>query len=410
MDNTLIYFISRPIVPPADALQTALPSLEVSSFLATIFATGLDDIIRRTPRVTLLMPHNSAFERLGMLVSAHLLAASSKSDLEKVIKHHAIKGVAYAETLQDGSKHQFPTMEGSDVHVERRTSNGSILISASGGWAHMQSELYPNDMLTQTGVIHQIKDILIPHSVDLTIGKLVRAAKGSTMATMLAKAGLDFILNGTAPPENSSWAEMGISGTGWTLLCPTDDAFKQIDLTELYADEERLRDIVTQHLIPPQTPSRTPTDFVEDGYPATVDVVNNNSPLSMEDAATYTTLHTRSALYADVVFRDLGEGGTVVGVKGARGAQGRRDWARVVSWGRATKGGGTGGVVQIDRLLVPYLPQWWIMYGAPLSVGAIGIVLIFIFFYGVRRVWRWDTTEATYEPAGGFTHDDSDDS
>lgn len=357
------------------------------------------------------MPHNSAFQRLGMLVSTHLLAASSKPDLEKVIKHHALVGVEYAETIQDKSQHQFATLEGSAVHVDRRTANGSILISASGGWPHMQSELYPRDMLTQTGVIHELSDILIPHSVDLTIGKLIRAAKGTTMTTMLVKAGLDFILNGTEPPESSPWADMGISGTGWTLLCPTDDAFKQINLTELYADEERLRAIVTQHLIPAQTPSKTPADFAANGFLRMEDVVNNNSPLSMEDAATYTTLHTRDAIYGDIVFRDLGdEQGTVVGVKGARGAQGRRDWAHVVSWGRATKGGGVGGVVQIDRLLVPYEPQWWIEYGPPLAVGVIGVVLICLFFLGVRMIWRRDTTEATYEPAGGFGHDDSDDS
>ncbi|OBZ78881.1 Periostin [Grifola frondosa] len=404
INNTLIYFVSRALVPPADALQTALPTLELSSFLAAIFSTNLADTLKTTPRTTLLMPPNSAFKRLGMLVSEHLLAPSSKPDLERVIRHHALVGVEYGASLQNGSQRTFGTLEGSDVHVDRRSEDGKVLMSASGGWAQMQTVLQPRNMLTQTGVIHEVSDIMIPRSVDLTVGKLVKAAKGSTMATMMTKAGLDWILNGTAPPEYSPWAEMGLSGSGWTLLCPTDDAFKKVNLTDLYANQERMREIVSQHLIPT-------ADVLVSVSVDAQDVLNNNRPLSLNDGATYTTLHAADSVYGDVIFRVLdGEEGTVVGVKGARGHDGRHDWAHVVSWGRSTTGGGTGGVVQIDRLLIPYSPSWWVAYGAPAGVAAGGVVLICLFFLGVRAVWRRDTTEATYEPVGGFGHDDSDDS
>ncbi|EMD42143.1 hypothetical protein CERSUDRAFT_147722 [Gelatoporia subvermispora B] len=371
VDNTIIYFVSRPLVPPADPLQTALPSLEFSSFLAAIFSSTLADVLKTSPRTTLLLPPNDAFQRLGMLVSAHLLGASSKPDLERVILHHALNGVSYASELQNGSARTFPTLEGSDVHLERKSpeDGGILLLSPSGGWADMHSALSPRDMLTSTGVIHEVSDIMIPRSVDLTVGKLVRAAKGSTMATMMTKAGLDWILNGTAPPEGSPWAEIGLSGTGWTLLCPTDDAFKQINLTALYADQTRLREIVSQHLIPSQASAGS-------GFaPHPLDVLNNNRPIVVDDSATYTTLHTVAdeSAYGDIIFRTLDHGtdgeSTVVGIRGARGRNGQRDWARVLSWGRATTGRGTGGVVQIDRLLTPYYPPWWLEYGAPVGVG-----------------------------------------
>jgi len=405
INNTLIYFISRPLVPPADALQTALPELELSSFLAAIFSTSLAERLKTTSRTTLLLPPNSAFKRLGMLVSAHLLAASSRSDLERVIEHHALQGVEYGSNLVNGSQRTFATLEGSDVHAQR-APNGTVILSASGGWAGMQAALVPRDMLTQTGVIHEVSDIMIPRSVQLTIGKLVKAAKGTTMATMMTKAGLDWVLNGTAPPADSPWAEHGLSGSGWTLLCPTDDAFKQVNLTALYADEDRLRAIVSQHLIPsPESSSKSPD---------LQDVLNNNRPLGMDDSAAYPTLQTRSedSFYGDIVFRMLegDETGTIVGVDGAHGDRGRRDWARVLSWGRATAGGGTGGVVQIDRLLVPYYPPWYVQYGAPSVVGVVGVILIGVFFLGVRAIWRRDTTEATYEPIGGFVQEDGEDS
>ncbi|THH34154.1 hypothetical protein EUX98_g173 [Antrodiella citrinella] len=409
INNTLIYFISRPLTPPEDVLTTALPSLDLSVFLAAVFATNLADKLKYTPQTSLLIPHNEAFKRLGLLVSSHLLAASSKPDLEKVIQHHVLDSVVYAQELRSGSRRTFSTLEGSDIQLERKDAgNGSLLLTASGGWVDMHSELHTKDTLTKTGVIHEVSDLMIPRSVDLTVGKLVKAAKGSTMTTMVVKAGLDWILNGTAPPDGSRWADMGLGETGWTLLCPTDDAFKNIKLTELYADQERLRDIVTQHLIPLQTPKKDGP--VKDVF----DNVINNRPLVFDDDATYGTLLSASnsfddiSSYADVVFRSEADGATLVGIKGARGDNGKWDWAHVVAWGRSTTGGGTGGVIQIDHLLMPYYPSWWNAYGAPLGVGAVGICLIGLFFYAVRLVWRRDTTEATYEPVGGFGQQDEE--
>lgn len=399
----MIYFVSRTLAPPVDALQTALPSLHLSTFLASVFSTGLADTLKYTPRTTMLIPHNSAFEGLGMLVSSHLLAASSKPDLERVIKHHALVGVEYAQNIQDGSQRTFATLEGSDVQLEHmHPENGTLRLTASGGWADMHSVLYPNNTLTETGVIHEVSDIMIPRSVNLTIGKLVRAAKATTMATMVVKAGFDWVLNGTAPPEGSRWAGKGYIAGGWTLLCPTDDAFKSFNLTKLYADTKQLEGIVSQHLIPMQPPSKGLDIF---------DNMIHNRPLILDDSSTYKTLRS-SPEFADsgeIVFRKLeGSDDTMVGIKGARGSKGKQDWARVMAWGRSTTGGGTGGVIQIDYLLVPYTPTLWVQYGPPGGVFVTGLFLMGLFFYAVRIVWRRDTTEATFEPVGGFIPGDDD--
>ncbi|KAG6836375.1 hypothetical protein H0H93_008675 [Arthromyces matolae] len=399
VNNTFIYFISRPIVPPVDPLQTALPSLELSSFLAAIFSTSQADILRKSPHVSLLIPHNSAFERLGLLVSGHLLSTSAKPDLEKVLLHHALTTIEYAQSLNNGSQHTFATLEGSDIRFEK-TKNGSLYVSPSGGWTEMQSELYTKDLLTNTGVVHELSDILIPRSVNLTIGKLVKAAQGSTMASIAIKAGFEWVLNGTAPPKGSPWGGEGLLGTGWTLLCPTDNAFKDMNLTQLFSDLDALRAIVAQHLIPN---SNQPSD--ESSYD--IDALYNNQPLPFENLPTYNTLLSSTSAYGDLVFRwrdDLNSKGYIVGIKGARGTDGSADWARVLSWGRSTTA--RGGVIQIDRLLQPYYPPWWMSYGAPTGVGVVGCMLICLFFYGVRVIWRRDTTEATYEPIGGFGQDD----
>ncbi|TFK77248.1 carnitine/acyl carnitine carrier [Pluteus cervinus] len=403
VDDTLVYFVSRPLAPPADPLQVALPFLDLSAFLAAVFSTSQADILRTTPRVTLLIPHNSAFTRLGLLVSAHLLSPNAQPDLEKVLLHHAIDDVEYASSLKSKAQRTFPTLEGSDIQVEH-LSNGTVYASPSGGWERMKTQLYLQDHLTKTGVVHELSDILIPRSVNLTIGKLVKAAKGSTMATMVNKAGLDWVLDGSKPPEGDSFAGDKYDGVSWTLLCPPDDAFKEFNLTQLYADVDYLKAIVMQHLI--LTRSRP-----KDAIGPSSDPLNNNKPISLDPSITYATLRSPASSYGDVVFRRLEESteAFVVGIKGARGTNGQTDWARVLAWGRTTTGGGNGGVIQIDRLLLPYQPSWWIEYGGPTIVGAIGVILICAFFYGVRIIWLRDTMEATYEPLGGFGRDDLDD-
>ncbi|VDC01863.1 unnamed protein product [Peniophora sp. CBMAI 1063] len=390
--SALIYFISRPIIPPADSLAVALPSLDLSAFLAAVFSADLQDVLKTSVRSTLLIPHNDAFKRLGALVSSRLLSTAGKADLKNTILHHTLEGVFYANDLANGSTRTFGTLEGSDVSLTR-ASNGSLSLAGSGGWRGMSSDVWLQNTLSRTGVVHELSDILLPRTVNFTVGKLVKAATGTTMANLITRAGMDWVLNGTAPPEDSKWA--GIRGTGWTLLCPNDDAFKNVNLTALYADSDALEAIVAQHLI------KTP--------PPTNDMPHDDRPLPLEDKEVHATLLSPDHEYGDVVFR-TDNGQLLVGIQNARGTGARDDWARVIAWGRATTGpgGGSGGVVQIDRLLMPYSAPWWWAYGAPAAVGVLGIVIIAGFFALVRLVWRRDTTEATYEPVGGFIQDEDD--
>lgn len=434
-------------MPPSDPISTALPSLDLSNFLAALLSSSQADIIRTTPRTSLLIPYNTAFKRLGLLVSAHLLSSSSKQDLEKVILHHTLSDVEYSSNLVNGSQQTFKTLEGSDIKVER-LENGAIHVSPSGGWPGMKSRLVPRDTLTQTGVIHELSDILLPRSVNITIGKLMKAAQASTMTSMFNRAGFEWILNGTAPPDDWSWPDDERSPSGgiaWTVLCPTDDAFKIHNLTELFADPVRLKSIVMQHIIlspyPKERIQRLKAGINEG--PGEIEELYNNQPLVLENSATYSTMRDNESFYGDVVFRStgVGEDGVkrfIVGIKDARGTDGSGDWAKVLGWGRTTTsafpafqptefnsestsaqlsfsthagfiGGAAGGVIQIDRLILPYEPPWWIAYGAPTVVGVAGMVAICAFFYGVRIVWSWDTTEATFEPVGGFGRDDDED-
>ena len=302
--------------------------------------------------------------------------------------HHVVDGVYYSDSLANVSEKSIPTDDGSDL----RLVNGTL--SGSGGWPGMTSDLKLENLITETGVVHELSDVLLPRTVELNIEKLARAAKGSVMISMMAKAGFDWVLNATAPPEGSPWAEMGLDGKGWTLLCPSDDAFKHINMTEMLKDTERLKEIVGQHLIP--TPS-SPSSMSTSAKPAEDEDLSQ--PISLRNDATYSTLLSPNNAYGDIVIRspETPGGPPVLGIKGARGTSAQEDWAKALSWGRVTTGGGVGGVVMINRLLTPYHPPWLIEYGQPIGGGILGVLLIGAFFWGVRRVWNREV-DATYEP------------
>jgi solute carrier family 25 (mitochondrial carnitine/acylcarnitine transporter), member 20/29 len=404
INDTIVYLITRALIPPADALVTALPSLQFSVFLASVFSSSLADKLKTFPNTTLLIPQNSAFERLG-LVTTHLLLPSSTPDLEKMIQHHTVTEVAYLDALYNGSRKSYPTLEGSDLHIER-SDNGSVYISPSGGWYGLRGSLGSGNLLTQTGVIHEVSSVFLPRSVDISIGKLAFAAKGSTMVGLAVKAGMEWILNGTAPPTGSEWADAGLTGSGWTLLCPTDNSFKGVNMSQLWNDVEAMRRLVSQHLIP--APRRKTTEMAR----TLAQSDDPNRPIYFDGKATYSTLLSHNSVYGDIVFRPVDSknpsSGYLVGIKDARGTNGQNDWANVLSWGRSTTGADVGGVVQIDHLLVPYRPAWWVEYGPPAAVAVGGLVLMAGFFWAVTYFWHRETGEATYEPVGGFDREDDD--
>jgi len=161
----------------------------------------------------------------------------------------------------------------------------------------------------------------------------------------------------------------------------------------LLQDTEKLKEIVGQHLIP--TPSPPSSIFTSAGRPSDSDY---NRPIPLRNDATYSTLLSPNNAYGDIVVRSsTPDGPLLLGIKGARGTSGQEDWAKVLSWGRATTGDGVGGVIAIDRLLTPYHPSWYVEYGQPVGGGIAGVLLIGAFFWVVRWVWNKEV-DATYEP------------
>lgn len=391
--------------------------------------------LRTTHSTTLLVPQNDGFEKLGLLTDYLLLSdGDSRKALKKVIQHHMLDGVYYAADLGNDTTRTISTHEGSSVVI-----HNTMEVRESGLWNHTTA-LVPRNDITQTGVLHEVRDVLLPKSLQVNVEDLARAAGGETMITLIKRAGLGKLLNGTltmedvnelddwkrthSPKHNrtrsriSPHAEKSPAPIGWTLLCPKDSAFNSVNLTRLLNDPETLRALVLQHIIPiPPLSSSAPL------------MIHPELPLSFDDDATYNTLLSPNSLRADLVFRvtskppkssaptlpghDSGSE-LLVGIKGARGSDGLTDFARVLNYGRTTvraftpagvdvPGGSEprSGVLQIDHVLQPWVPDWWNAWGWAVAFGFIGCALITTFWGTTLFFWHRRSEEATYEPLDG---------
>jgi solute carrier family 25 carnitine/acylcarnitine transporter 20/29 len=286
VNNTVIYFITRPIPPPTDALASALPKLHLSSFLAAIFSTSLADVIKATPRSTILIPHNKGFERLGMLVSDHLLSSAGKSDLTHVIMHHVVDGVYYSNSLANVSAKSIPTIDGSDL----RLVNSSL--TASGGWPGMTSDLKLKDLITETGARPRTLWMFLYLELwSWTVGKA-----GSSRERLFddiyagLKAGFEWVLECESlhlkVHLGQRWDWMGLDGR---CCVRPDNAFKHVNMTELLEGYWRgSRRSLVNILFRPHHRQifsiRQSAEKPKDGE-------NRIRPISLHNDATYSTLH-----------------------------------------------------------------------------------------------------------------------
>lgn len=114
--NNVIYLISTLLSLPDTMLQTAVSDLQLSTFIAALYASDLAKTTKRLPAITYFIPQNPAFTDLGLAME-WLLTADGKDDLRKVVKYHMVEGIVYSEDVEDG-KRIYQTVEG-DVVIER---------------------------------------------------------------------------------------------------------------------------------------------------------------------------------------------------------------------------------------------------------------------------------------------------
>ncbi|EJU00030.1 hypothetical protein DACRYDRAFT_23561 [Dacryopinax primogenitus] len=410
--NVLIYFISHLLEPPPSSLQLATSRPHLSTFTTSLYSTKSDETLARTASTTLLAPVNDAWENTG-LVGDWLLSGTkpARDDLLKTVHGHILADVLYTTDIKSEKPHQ--TLEGGLVGVGRLGKGNSIGVRVPDSneeegrmILREDSQNVGRDGLSRTGVVHEIDTLLVPKSVDVTLGKMAKGARAEVMIRLMAKAGFSWALDGVSPPlENTSLPFPFPSWTDddddddeepaqppdvpYTLLLPTDSAFSSYNLSVLQSSPRALRRLVQQHLIPTINPPPS---------------VLGGPPIALSDNAQYRTLLSNSFKYGSVWFESSGktpssrrtqptkESGWVVRTRANKPA-------RVLRWGRTSAAG--GGVILIDRVMDPYELTWWERFGPPVVLGSVAGVLILLFWGGITFWWRRSGKSIGYEVLEG---------
>lgn len=299
--------------------------------VASVYAADLDKKLKRAPSTTLLAPNNAAFERLGLVLS-YLLLPPSIEELRSVIRYHVLDGIAYLRDLQEDST-RFRTLEGSDIDIIREdnctTLQGPTINGYPVSGQITPTNLTSGDLLTSTGVAHVIDQVMLPISVRITNRKLLQGAKAETMAHLIRRANMTWILDGEDMPSEFSISKAhSATERSYTLLAPSDHAFSRVNLSYYESNPKALKDLIRLHIIP--------QDAEEKIRGPLNDMMGH--PFSLEDGLQMDTLLSKKqggkSQYGTIAFRLLGDS-FLCGIKGARGTL-ENDWAHVVGFGRAT--------------------------------------------------------------------------
>ncbi|SPO20825.1 uncharacterized protein UTRI_00302 [Ustilago trichophora] len=406
-DSAIIYVVSQLLQPPSDPVQTAVSYLSLSTFVATVFSADLKKAVERAPGVSYLVPTNDAFTGLGLAMN-YLLLPESQHLLQALVEYHAIDKIAYKSDFTE-QEVDFPTLLptlGAKLAV-RKQKSGGIIIHKAGDPNATVSLVVKGDILTNTGVIHEVDRVQIPF--DLTIRDLLKGAKADTMEDLMVQAGYEYILNSTAAQNQSS-----ADSPGYMVLVPTDSAFTKVNLSAILEDRDLLVRLVQQHLIP-LTDDRAVDTLLPDG---------RGDSIGMKDESSFATLLDRSqggpSSYGQVSFRRISTGSTsryrrgsahesvpddpdeasigwLVGIKNTRGSSTSRHSAKIMAFGREARGIGgdvhlerppAGGIFQIDTVLAPYEPNWFYRWGWIALICALVVSALSAAVYFAMRWWR----------------------
>ncbi|KAI9321376.1 FAS1 domain-containing protein [Dichotomocladium elegans] len=320
--ENIIYQISEPLSLPGNFLNTLVVDLELSTFIATLYVSGVADEIKRSDGITLFAPNNQAFHNLG-LIAQYLMHSTGKNDLKNVLRYHVARGLLYHEDMRQ-YVHDIPTLAGSALRVGPGDNNREILVGRPSPTAE-QGVVHETDLLVSNGVVHKVDMVQIPDYVRITARDLMAGVEAKTMIEILEKTGLLSELN----------------KTDTVVLVPTDTAFAHVSIEDLLSDPYELERLVKLHIIP--------MTWQDQWLKGLIGHDNEHSSLLSEKDK--------------VIFREEGDGDMVILVKDRSGGVP----ARVRGAGR-TFDGTHGGVLLIDAVLIPVhrgffgLPWGWSIF------------------------------------------------
>lgn len=369
----IIYPIANPLVLPRDTLGRLPVNLELSTFVASLYASGAEESVQKAHGITLFAPTNEAFSRLGLLAK-YLLQPDAKEKLHKVVTYHAVRGLFYENSTSEGEHRETTLSSGSEINLNK-TEDGFFVRGSGavdGNDRNVIAQVVKSDILTSNGVIHTVDRVQLPKSVEITNRDLLSVEGTNSFLNLLERADLAKEVLDDLDSDKP-----------YTILAPSDRAFSKHNLTELLSNRDRLLKIAKLHILPSVLPR---LDMGEIGNEFGIfGIKKNEQDSGPNENIGFTGVDFPTLLSKDsyvTISKDV-SGGYSLKVKGDLTSD-----SKVINLGRSSY---NGGVIEIDNVLLPKEEstvhgwRWWAI--ALLVIGILlGLALLAVAIY---LGWRW---------------------
>ncbi|RIA87980.1 FAS1 domain-containing protein [Glomus cerebriforme] len=334
--NDIIYILSNTMTPPQSVIKILHENRQLSSMSTYIMITGMIQKVRSAKGITIIAPSTEAFTQLG-LINQYLIHQDAKDELISVLLHHIINETIYSEDIsEDGTT--YYTIGGDPIKIYKMNDN--IFVSN----ANDTSKVSRKDVLTSTGVLHVLDKVITPPTLHITLGKLLKGINAQTFLDIVEAANLTELVQDPLEP--------------FTILAPTEGAFKKINVTKLLADPELASRWARLHMIP------STIDELTDNYEVPT-LLSNDANL--------------------IIKKDL-RGNYNIEVKGYWSF---KEKATLLSSGKTWNG---GAVYEIDKVLLPeHVTQHIGSTFADITIGSVlfgFIVMSGVYCWHFWNIWK----------------------
>ncbi|RUS74228.1 hypothetical protein EGW08_017996 [Elysia chlorotica] len=223
--NGVIHGIDTVLLPDSvKNLTELMTDMQLGSFLELIEQAGLNASIARG-NVTLFAPTDKAIKELPPEYMAELKENPHK--MSELVQHHMVPG-----------KVQKPDLLGDSDLVSMADLSVTLKVNMDRQGVRLdKAKVGRRPRECETALVHRVDNVLIPPKLDL-METVMNDPELTMFSELLVISGLESILLPTGH---------------YTLLAPTDRAFKYLNKDQLYsmmAHRERILKFVERHVIP----------------------------------------------------------------------------------------------------------------------------------------------------------------
>lgn len=231
--------VSNTLNLPSDMLSRLAVDLNLSTFIATLYVSKLTDELLKTKGITLFVPTNEAFDRLG-LIAKYLMHPSGNHALRTILRYHVANKILYYDDMLSQT-HEVNTLANINLLIRGTKDQQHVVVGKPNGLDAEAGVIVDNEassttsknIVIENGVVHKLNEVQIPDQVRINNYDILVGIGATTMLKVFELANMTDVLN----------------KSDCVVLAPTEKAFAKVDLENLYNNTYQLERIAKFHLL-----------------------------------------------------------------------------------------------------------------------------------------------------------------